>query len=762
MKIKNNKYTIAALVAIPFMFVWIFVTVFLTGGREIADFTETDKMIFSGFIIAELLTLLFMIICIKKAEEINRANRDYTQPNVSRIKPDKRRIVISVLSCVAVILILFCGLFTQKFFDPSVHNIVEIIALCGLFVPVICVIINMLLKYVFTRIFNKKSLSESQQYWLVHRENTQKYEKKKLSILKAIILANDLYSFFLGVCAISAAFCVGVIYDSSSSVSILFLTMIIINAATSRIRLKTPPSYFDEDKTYVPESEYPTLYALAKKAAEEIGCTEKIKISLLDDFNAGAAKISDTISIQLGVLLLNTLSESEVYCVLLHEFSHIKNENKNQRINNYSNFIYSETGATNPNYFSALIRHFFTFSDALYNLQYHLYTYTVSLSREFAADKAMALYGEKEIAASALIKLKYYDLYNWQKGTYDSPCTMESETFDTDTLKNEIKGFKKSAESNEEKWCSFIKDEILSRSASHPTLKMRLADLDVFDIKTLKLESSDEFIADCEKAIDYITALIAEQVKDSYEEQRKYYYTESKEIIEKWENDGKPVIPEEYADICGALRRLGRNTEALELCERAIDCLDEPAACYAYFIKGCFLIHSFDESGIEYIYRAIENNHNYITEGLDEIGHFCCLTGQEDQLEIYRERVITLTEENVSVYSQGSILNKKDKLSTENLPDGMLEDILNHITSDHSDYIEKIYLVRKTVTEDYFTSAFVIKMTPNTNDDTKYEILHKAFNYLDTCSDWQFSLFDYEDVKNVKVEDIDGSCVYSK
>ena len=53
-------------------------------------------------------------------------------------------------------------------------------------------------------------------------------------------------------------------------------------------------------------------------------------------------------------------------------------------------------------------------------------------------------------------------------------------------------------------------------------------------------------------------------------------------------------------------------------------------------------------------------------------------------------------------------------------------------------------------------------MTPDTDDDTRYKILHKAFNYLDTCSDWQFSLFDYDDVKNVKIEDIAGSCVYSK
>ena len=266
---------------------------------------------------------------------------------------------------------------------------------------------------------------------------------------------------------------------------------------------------------------------------------------------------------------------------------------------------------------------------------------------------------------------------------------------------------------------------------------------------------------DCEKAIDYVSSLIAEQGKDSYEEYRKYYYIESKELVEKWESNGRCIVAEEYGDICDALRRLGRNTEALELCENAIKLLDDVGACYAYFIKGCFLLHSFDESGIEYIYKAIENNHNYVDEGLGIIGQFSCLTGQEDQLEIYRERAITLTEEN-KVHMEACVRNKKDKLSSEALPEGMLEDILNHITSENSDKIEKIYLVRKTITEDFFTSAFVIKMISETDDDTRYKILHRAFNYLDTCSDWQFSLFDYEDVKNVRVEDIAGSCVYTK
>lgn len=120
-----------------------------------------------------------------------------------------------------------------------------------------------------------------------------------------------------------------------------------------------------------------------------------------------------------------------------------------------------------------------------------------------------------------------------------------------------------------------------------------------------------------------------------------------------------------------------------------------------------------------------------------------------------------LTEEN-KTHSEASVLNKKDRLSTESLPDGMLDDILSHITSSYCENIEKIYLVRKTITDDFFSSVFVIKISSDTDDDIRYKILQKAFNYLDTCSKWQFSLFDYDDVKDVKIEAIPDSCVYSK
>ena len=760
---ENRKYLIPVLIASGLMFVWIFVTVFLTGGREISDFTTADKTVFLGFIVTELITIAVIAICLTKVQKLNKnKNKDEYTVNAVKRPVDKRRIAISVSTFIALFLAFLGGIIIKKHIDPSYENVFGVISITAFLLPVLFLIVSIILNRLYGNNINKKSVSELQQFIISHRENPEESIAKKQALLKAIIRLSDFYSILIAVCAFISAFSAGIISKGGDAVSMILFCYIILSGASYRIRLKTPDSYFSETKTYVSESEFPALYALAKKAASASGQSAEIRIALLDDYNAGIADIDGTVSVQLGVLLLDSLSEEELFSVLLHEFSHIGAEEKNKKISSFYNYLSEIHGGRHPGIYFIITKHLFTFIDNLFNFQYSLYHYSASVIRESEADKAMAQYSDVSLAASALIKLKYYELFDWQDNTYDTEALMESEEYDTSVLKRRSERFKSFTKSNSDKWNLLIENEIISRNATHPTLKMRLEALGVKEIKPLYPESTAEYKADCEKAFEFVSSLIKEVTKDDYEQQRKYYYTESKELIEEWEYNGKKIIAEEYSDICNALRRLGRNSEALELCENAISQLDETAACFAYYMKGCFLLHSFDETGLRYIYKAIELNHNYIDEGLEIIGQFCCLTGKEDQLEIFRERAVSLAEMNKNIYSETGVLNKKDRLSPESLPEGMLEDILSHITSENSDSIEKIYLVRKTITDDFFTSVFVIKMLPDTDDDIRYEILHRAFNYLDTCSDRQFSLFDYEDVRNVKIENIDGSCVYMK
>ena len=151
-----------------------------------------------------------------------------------------------------------------------------------------------------------------------------------------------------------------------------------------------------------------------------------------------------------------------------------------------------------------------------------------------------------------------------------------------------------------------------------------------------------------------------------------------------------------------------------------------------------------------------------MNEALDEIGKFCCITGNQVELERYRERAVELLQKEKDEHSQINMLRRGDRLSAEHLPDGALEDVLAYIRTIDNGEIRRIYLVRKTVTETYFTSAFVVRFTEDSDPDAQRSILHKIFLYLDTVSDWQYSLFDYREVEKVRIEDVPGSLVYEK
>jgi hypothetical protein len=174
------------------------------------------------------------------------------------------------------------------------------------------------------------------------------------------------------------------------------------------------------------------------------------------------------------------------------------------------------------------------------------------------------------------------------------------------------------------------------------------------------------------------------------------------------------------------------------------------------------MLYRYDEAGIDLIYHALEGNHNYLEEGLDIIGSFCCMTGREQQLLDYRARAEQLAQKNKDEYSETGFLSKNDKLSRDEMPPEMLEEILSYIRSVDEDIIQNIYLVRKTVSETFFTSAFVIHFYGGT-DAQRDEIMYKIFRYLDTYPvDWQFSLFDYFECSQIKFDKIEGSLVYSK
>ncbi|MBQ4601747.1 MAG: hypothetical protein IJB24_02700, partial [Clostridia bacterium] len=528
--------------------------------------------------------------------------------------------------------------------------------------------------------------------------------------------------------------------------------------AFSRIRFAPPKVIFEEYPTYVTDEEFPLLYETVRAAAKELGWKEEIRISLLSDCNAGIGRFGSIISVQIGMILLSVCSRDEIYNLMLHEFAHMeKNELSAMKERDY--YVWVTNGGTH-HFFSWLTSAMYLYPDTVYCFEYQLYQYAHTLIAESEADRIMTEKGDKALAASALLKLNYHRLYCWELDGSDFESIYKPEEPDKLLVAKNIIRFKEYIKNRKNVWRELTDREILSRSSTHPTTKMRLDAMGMSEADIIEISDTEDFVKEKEKALEYVEDIVSDDRSDLYNEARDIIYVKPKSRIDEWIAEGKPVAVETYQSVVRDLRDIGMLSMAEKVCDKVIDVYDGSATAFAHYIKGIFMLHRYEDEGLEHVYFAMEKNSNGIEGGLDVIGNYCCLTGNEKQLEIYRQRALELTQDYVDKHAEANLLTRRDQLSSEKLPEGMLEYILDYIDSVDDGDINKIYLVRKTVTEDYHISVFVIDYA-NPDPDEQNEIQYKIYCCLDAM-EHQFSLFNYLDVASVGVEKIENSCVYSR
>ena len=93
----------------------------------------------------------------------------------------------------------------------------------------------------------------------------------------------------------------------------------------------------------------------------------------------------------------------------------------------------------------------------------------------------------------------------------------------------------------------------------------------------------------------------------------------------------------------------------------------------------------------------------------------------------------------------------------------MLPDILGYMERVADGCIREVYLIRKVISEDFFTSAFVINFDYGVSEEQMHKTYEAIYNYLDGYPvDWQFSLFVYDRETERAVKRVAGSLVWSK
>lgn len=629
--------------------------------------------------------------------------------------------------------------------------------------PLIMLLANHLSKNSFLRWVNETSIADRQKYFLEHKEEARRSFDATLGKLTKLRKATYVYSVALIIGAVASSFLGGILLPFAKPATVLLVVWSGTLIFSVLCRSKKAKQYTPEkDDIVITREDYPEIYALADRAAKTLGCTKKLTIILIPNCNASMLRTDKENFVLLGVGLLSLLCEDELYCVFLHELSHSSEKHaalfRERAYAERVNSLHSD--AKGPKVLASL---FFIGFDVRYFFNITLFEVAASLLLEEDADSDVARYGNAEAGASVMIKLAYDTRYAWEGDAYDFDAFFAPEEHSLHATREIITKFKTRMEERSAFWDELIDKEILANNASHPTTKMRLEALGYDKAEILTKCGAPAFASEVEAAIDLVDARLYELRKDEYKERRKESYLEPLGAIEKWQADGSPIVAGKYEDAVSAMFFIGRVSEGEEICQKAIDTLDANSIAFALFKKASLMLMRYDFEGVELMYKTIELNPNYMDEGLELIGNFLCLTGRESELIEYRKRAVVIAQKNEDETAKTAYLSKSDKLTRDDMPPEMLENILAYMHSlDEKGIINRVFLIRKTVSDSFFASVFVVHFWGGTDDD-RQEIMHGIFRYLDSYPvERHFSLFDYFEYPDLKLEKIEGSIVYDK
>ena len=152
--------------------------------------------------------------------------------------------------------------------------------------------------------------------------------------------------------------------------------------------------------------QYENIYGIADRAAKTLECSGEVVILLSLDCNASIYLNKGKYYVQLGVVLLNILSEEELYCLFLHEFSHYSPKNRERNYEDEYGRWLASIGDSSP--IMVFVYGLFRFFDVRYVFDRMVYMYATSVVKETEADRDMARHGNPKAAASMLLKINLF------------------------------------------------------------------------------------------------------------------------------------------------------------------------------------------------------------------------------------------------------------------------------------------------------------------------------------------------------------------
>ena len=517
----------------------------------------------------------------------------------------------------------------------------------------------------------------------------------------------------------------------------------------------------------VPEGELPMLEALAHKAADAVGVKGKIRLELTRDCDCDVNRFGKTHVVFFGTRLLAVCTEEEIYQCLLASFDYFSRPRESRRV--FRLYRLGELGGAEIRPLTFVFDRFFSYADAMLEWEYDLYVTAYKAYIDDLANRRLKEQGDPAAAVGAMCKRAMWRHFTFEASDYlTKPFYFEPKPH-THFERDVCDAYRRALGERHEVWLDMLSREFRSEQnrgrglftecwreltphAEAPESTAWVPDMDTpYGQETLK-------------AIGLVDARIRNEIAPGYAAYRKREYLEPLKTVEAYEADPTGYTTPELSPVINAYRDLCRYDEAEAVCdgilERETNCF---ALAHALYFKGMQMLHRYDVCGIDSIYRAIDLNKNYMKDGFELVEEYCLLCGLEDEYATYLRRAEIQLSAHAYNHNEAGELTPRDHLVKEEELGDQLPAILAYMEQVSEGCIQEIYLVRKVISEDFFSSVFVLNFAYGADREVCDRAYTAIFNYLDAYPvDWQFSLFLYNRETEAAVRLVEGSLVWKK
>ena len=240
-------------------------------------------------------------------------------------------------------------------------------------------------------------------------------------------------------------------------------------------------------------------------------------------------------------------------------------------------------------------------------------------------------------------------------------------------------------------------------------------------------------IEDVENNVNAEESALYDKYNQDYYESAKFVYEPQRQAYDNFYNETvryeqNPELYDERLKLIGvahAYYTLAKFEQAEEIYTKILNSGDESSE--TLFDYGCFLIVAKrDEKGVEYIYKAMENE-NLVEDGLEILGKYFINAGDEEGYKKYCEYKNNRLDELVGDFSN-RVLNVNEKLEKPNVDKTLLDEIIAKLIKD--DNITEIYCAKAKTKAKKDILLFAISMR-NKTESAFMETYERVFSILD-------------------------------